>query len=133
MGDAGSTFLGATIALSLLQPNLTPTENWTALAITAPLLLDAIYTLCRRRLKKENIFQAHRSHLYQRLQQTGLAHSTVSLIYSAVTGFTAFLILSLQQWGAIISVVTTIVLISITEQYLQKQSLKGAAESNLLE
>jgi Fuc2NAc and GlcNAc transferase len=121
MGDAGSTFLGATVALSLLQPNLPASENWTALAITAPLLLDAIYTLCRRLLKKENIFQAHRSHLYQRLQQTGLAHSTVSLIYLALTGITALLIFSLNQWGAILSVGTAIALIVLAEKYIQKQ------------
>jgi Fuc2NAc and GlcNAc transferase len=55
------------------------TTAWTALAIT--LITDAIYTLSRRLLNHENIFQAHRKHLYQRLQQTGLAHSTVASMY----------------------------------------------------
>jgi Fuc2NAc and GlcNAc transferase len=121
MGDAGSTFLGAAISLSLLQPNLTATENWTALAITAPSSSTPSTPSAAACSTKKT-----RSHLYQRLQQTGLAHSTVSLIYLALTGFTALLILSLQQWGAIISVVTTIVLIPVAEQYLQKQTYTSA-------
>jgi Fuc2NAc and GlcNAc transferase len=43
--------------------------------------LEAFPTLSRRILNRENIFEAHRKHLYQRLQQTGLAHSTVASLY----------------------------------------------------
>lgn len=121
MGDAGSTFLGAIIALSLLQAHLTPSYSWTALSITTPLLFDAIYTITRRLLNKENIFQAHRSHIYQRLQQTGLAHSTIALLYPLLTILTATLIFTLQEWGAIISVVTSIALIPISEYYIKSQ------------
>jgi Fuc2NAc and GlcNAc transferase len=53
------------------------TTAWTALAITLPIITDAIYTLSRRLLNHENIFQAHRKHLYQRLQQTHPHHNWI--------------------------------------------------------
>jgi Fuc2NAc and GlcNAc transferase len=121
MGDAGSTFLGAAIALSLLQANLTPTQSWTALSITTPLLLDAIYTITRRLLNQENIFQAHRSHIYQRLQQTGISHSTVAITYSLLTILTALLIFTFQEWGAVVSVITMTALIPISEYHIQSK------------
>jgi Fuc2NAc and GlcNAc transferase len=80
MGDSGSTFLGAIIAITLMSTT-NPTTAWTALAITLPIITNAIYTLSRRLLNHENIFEAHRKHLYQRLQQTGLGHSTVASLY----------------------------------------------------
>jgi UDP-N-acetylmuramyl pentapeptide phosphotransferase/UDP-N-acetylglucosamine-1-phosphate transferase len=55
MGDSGSTFLGAIIAITLISTT-NPTTAWTALAITLPIITDAIYTLSRRLLNRENIF-----------------------------------------------------------------------------
>ncbi|MEX0890416.1 MAG: hypothetical protein WDZ33_02660, partial [Balneolaceae bacterium] len=39
------------------------------------------YTIFRRLSKEENIFKAHRSHLYQRLNITGWSHSRISTLY----------------------------------------------------
>ena len=46
-------------------------------------MLDAISCIARRILNKQNIFQAHKLHLYQRLFQAGLSHSKVSILYSS--------------------------------------------------
>ena len=97
MGDVGSTVLGATVAIALLNTD-NPVQAWTALAITLPLTADAIYTLIRRLLNRENIFQAHRSHLYQRLQQSGWTHGQVASTYIGVTLVVA---LSILVWGAL--------------------------------
>lgn len=97
MGDVGSTVLGATVAIALLKTD-NPVQAWTALAITLPLTADAIYTLIRRLLNRENIFQAHRSHLYQRLQQSGWTHAQVASTYIGVTLVVA---LSILVWGAL--------------------------------
>lgn len=97
MGDVGSTFLGATIAIALLNAD-NPIQAWTALAITLPLTADALYTLIRRLIRRENIFQAHRSHLYQRLQQSGWTHAQVASTYIGVTLLIAG---SVLVWGAI--------------------------------
>jgi Fuc2NAc and GlcNAc transferase len=69
-------------AIALLNNNNTnPIQAWSAVAIILPLVADAIYTLVRRLIRRENIFQAHRSHLYQRLQQSGWSHSQVASTY----------------------------------------------------
>ncbi len=46
MGDVGSTFLGATVAIALLNNKSNPIQAWSALAIVLPLVGDTIYTLC---------------------------------------------------------------------------------------
>jgi Fuc2NAc and GlcNAc transferase len=85
MGDVGSTSLGAMVAFVLLANDQNPGQAWSALAITFPLLGDAIYTLFCRLLRRENIFQAHRSHLYQRLQKSGWSHPLVAMVYIGLT------------------------------------------------
>jgi Fuc2NAc and GlcNAc transferase len=119
MGDAGSTFLGGFIAIALLNQPANLSHSWSSFVITLPILADAIYTLCRRLIKRENIFQAHRFHIFQRLQQSGLSHSTVAIIYIAVTIAIALLILNYNAVGAIISSVGTVGLIAIGELYIQ--------------
>jgi Fuc2NAc and GlcNAc transferase len=122
MGDAGSTFLGAIIAIALLNQSDNPAHSWAAMVITLPLLADAIYTLCRRLIRRENIFQAHRFHLYQRLQQSGLSHQIVAGIYVGVTIAIALLILNYDTVGAIGCSIGTIGLIAIGELYLRQSS-----------
>ncbi|MCT7983625.1 glycosyltransferase family 4 protein [Laspinema sp. A4] len=97
MGDVGSTVLGATVAIALLNAD-NPIPAWNALAITLPLTADAIYTLTRRFIRRENIFKAHRSHLYQRLQQAGWSHSQVASTY---IGYTLLIALSILLWGGV--------------------------------
>ncbi|QIZ69354.1 hypothetical protein [Oxynema aestuarii] len=97
MGDVGSTILGATVAISLLNAD-NSMQAWTALTITLPLSADAIYTLVRRLMRRENIFKAHRSHLYQRLQQSGWTHAQVASTY---IGVTVFIALNILVWGAL--------------------------------
>ncbi|GAB4303150.1 MAG: glycosyltransferase family 4 protein [Oscillatoriaceae cyanobacterium] len=96
MGDVGSTVLGAAVVIPMLNTD-NPSQAWTALAITLPLTADAIYTLIRRLMRRENIFKAHRSHLYQRLQQSGWTHGQVAIIYIS---FTLLIALSIRVWGA---------------------------------
>lgn len=98
MGDAGSTVLGASVAIALLNTNNNPIQAWSALAVTLPLLSDAIYTLIRRLMRGENIFKAHRSHLYQRLQQAGWSHAQVASTYIAATGI---IILAITNFGLV--------------------------------
>jgi Fuc2NAc and GlcNAc transferase len=46
-----------------------------------PFVFDTFVTLVRRLLYGDNVFTAHRTHIYQRLVQTGLTHSQVTLLY----------------------------------------------------
>lgn len=131
MGDVGSTVLGASIAIALLNAASTP-QFWPACAITLPIIGDAIYTLIRRLLKRENIFQAHRTHLYQRLQQAGWSHAKVAIAYLIFTLAIALLIATLGLLGSGLSLGVTIVAIASGEIYLnyKKHSIQLSNHPN---
>lgn len=121
MGDVGSTVLGAVVAIAFLSHSHPSASAWSAVAITFPLIGDAIYTLCRRLLRGENIFKAHRSHIYQRLQQSGWPHSQVALLYMSFSLLIAGNIMLLGQTGVWLSLVTAIIAISLGEFYLSSR------------
>lgn len=78
LGDVGSVFLGYLVGWLLLQ--LALSGQWAA-AIILPMyyLADATITLCRRIIRGEKFWKAHREHFYQRAHQAGLSHANVSL------------------------------------------------------
>lgn len=80
MGDSGSLYLGSIVALSISQLNNINT-SFNLLITLFPLFIDSIICVIRRFFYNENIFKAHKLHTYQRLNQAGLSHSNVSLIY----------------------------------------------------
>lgn len=86
MGDAGSTFLGYTFAA---LPLLSADEGGDALMLGTLLMwtfiMDAGITFIRRALKRENVFAAHRTHVYQRLAASGYGHAAVSSLYILLT------------------------------------------------
>ncbi|MGA1622068.1 MAG: MraY family glycosyltransferase [Synechocystis sp.] len=116
MGDVGSTVLGAAMAIALLQSPDAATA-WSGLAITLPITGDTIYTLCCRLVRRENIFQAHRTHIFQRLHQSGLSHAQVCLIYGTLTIVLASLIYWGGGRGALSGVLLTLVSIPVAELY----------------
>lgn len=122
MGDAGSTVLGAIVAISLLNTHSDPIRAWSAIAITLPLIADAIYTLTRRLIRRENIFKAHRTHLYQRLQQSGWSHAQVASAYIAITLLVACSIYYFGPAGAWLSLVSVAGSIILGEIYLRIHS-----------
>lgn len=122
MGDVGSTFLGAAIAIAFLSSHSEPVRTVSALAVTFPLMGDATYTLICRFLRRENIFQAHRTHLYQRLHQGGLSHAQVAGIYLGLTGLAAGSVYVWGLWGTAMSLGGAIAAIILGEWYLSRHS-----------
>ena len=88
MGDVGSTFLGAVFAGLVLQ-----SANWPQalglLFVAAPVLGDALVTVLRRLAAGQPVFQAHRQHLFQRLNQAGWSHARVASTYLLATALLA--------------------------------------------
>ncbi len=123
MGDAGSTFLGAAIAIGLLNNNNNPAYVWSAMVIILPLVGDAIYTLFRRLMRGENIFKAHRTHLYQRLQQSGWSHAQVTTTYILFTLFIGNLNSLFGAIGAWVGSGIIIAAIFLGEMYLSHHRL----------
>lgn len=91
MGDVGSVFLGSLFA-GLLFDAKASANFWNLFLISSPLIFDATHTVIRRFLIGQNVFKAHKLHLYQRLNQAGWNHSQVTLLYSI-----AILVLSLTN------------------------------------
>lgn len=72
LGDVGSIplgFLAAGLGLLGWQRGLWPL--WFMPAVFAPFVLDASFTLLRRAMRGERVWQAHREHYYQRLVLLG--------------------------------------------------------------
>ncbi len=81
MGDGGSAFLGAFYGMqSVVAPLMTPVPFLVFVLPFANFILDATYTLFRRMLRREKWYQAHRSHVYQRMTDTGMSHKEVTSI-----------------------------------------------------
>lgn len=81
MGDAGSIplgFLAAAIGLSGWQQGVW--SYWFPLLVFSPFIVDANVTLLKRILRREKIWQAHKSHYYQRLVQMGWGHRKTALL-----------------------------------------------------
>jgi UDP-GlcNAc:undecaprenyl-phosphate GlcNAc-1-phosphate transferase len=80
MGDAGSIplgFLAATLGILGAMRDVWP---WLfPLLVFSPFILDASVTLTRRGLRGERIWQAHRSHYYQRVVLMGSSHRQLAL------------------------------------------------------
>ncbi len=85
MGDVGSTAIGLLLCAAFFDPTARPVFDWPLLAAGLPFFGDAAYTLCRRAIRRENIFDAHHSHVYQRLMRSGLGHDAVALRYIGLT------------------------------------------------
>ena len=92
MGDVGSTFLGAVFAGLVLQAS-SWIEAFGYLLVATPLLADACLCVPRRLAAGQRVFQAHRLHLFQRLQQAGWPHARVSLTYISATAVLALAML----------------------------------------
>jgi UDP-N-acetylmuramyl pentapeptide phosphotransferase/UDP-N-acetylglucosamine-1-phosphate transferase len=89
MGDVGSATLGFVLSsLVVLTIFTRPHVAIAGLLPAWPFVFDTALTLTRRVVNRENIFQAHRSHLYQRLVMSGKSHAQVTLLYfgMAATG-----------------------------------------------
>jgi len=87
MGDIGSTFLGFSFATLSIIASLYDNAHTSLLII--PLLFfhfiyDTLFTFMRRMVNRENVFQAHRTHLYQLFNRLGYKHFTVTMFYYTV-------------------------------------------------
>lgn len=89
LGDVGSAPLGFIFAaLPLLEargiPSAAPAIMVVGVAVVWPFVFDASLTFLRRLGRGENVFAAHRSHLYQRAVIAGWSHAAVALLYGGL-------------------------------------------------
>lgn len=108
MGDVGSSTFGLLAAgISLWGVGEGMFPFWAALLLFSPFVVDASVTLCRRLFRGEKVWQAHRTHYYQRLVQLGWGHRrTVLSEYVLMLGCAGSMLWVLSaaivvQWGVI--------------------------------
>lgn len=84
MGDVGSATFGAIFALlpMLASQQGMSTAAPVGILVVWPFLFDGVFTVTRRARRKEPLFEAHRSHLYQRLVIAGWSHAEVTTLYA---------------------------------------------------
>lgn len=94
-GDVGSITLAGILIFWLLQL-IVATHDFRWIVLLAVYGIDSVITICFRLHRRENIFKAHRSHLYQYLSnELKWPHRAVSLLY----GFLQLLInLAYLSW-----------------------------------
>lgn len=108
MGDVGSVplgFLAGAIGLLGWRENL-----WhpaLPLLVFSPFIVDATVTLLRRAFSGENIWQAHRSHYYQRLVLMGWSHRRLALseyVLMIAVGVSGIFLLRQPDWQVLVLV-----------------------------
>lgn len=80
MGDAGSGFLGITVGILSIQASwVAPQLLWSWLILLGVFIVDATFTLLRRLLRGDKVYEAHRSHGYQYASRHYKQHLPVTL------------------------------------------------------
>jgi UDP-N-acetylmuramyl pentapeptide phosphotransferase/UDP-N-acetylglucosamine-1-phosphate transferase len=75
MGDVGSALLGLLVAaLSLWADKENIFPLWISVLVFSPFVVDATVTIVRRLLHVQRLWEAHKTHFYQRLVQLGWGH-----------------------------------------------------------
>lgn len=99
MGDAGSGFLGIALGvLSLQAAWVSPELFWAWLVLLGVFTVDATFTLLRRLLRRDRVYEAHRSHAYQYAARHFGSHLSVT---SAVLAINVLWLLPIAIWVAI--------------------------------
>jgi UDP-N-acetylmuramyl pentapeptide phosphotransferase/UDP-N-acetylglucosamine-1-phosphate transferase len=84
MGDVGSVPLGLlAAALGCAGVAAGHWAAWFPLLVFLPFLADATATLALRAWRRERVWEAHRSHFYQRLHLAGAGHRGTLALYAA--------------------------------------------------
>lgn len=79
MGDAGSGFLGFLLGgLALQAAWVGPELFWSWMILLGVFIVDATWTLIRRFVRRDKVFQAHRSHAYQYASRRFASHKVVT-------------------------------------------------------
>lgn len=98
MGDAGSGFLGVVLGgLALQAAWVAPQLLWAWLILLGVFILDATFTLLRRLMRGDKVYEAHRSHAYQYASREYGAHLPVTLAVLAIN------VLWLLPWACVVA------------------------------
>lgn len=85
MGDAGSGFLGVILGVLSLQATSAETRFfWAWVILLGVFIVDATFTLLRRLLRGDKVYEAHRSHAYQYASRRYGQHRSVTIAVGVI-------------------------------------------------
>ncbi|WP_373020555.1 glycosyltransferase family 4 protein [Thiomicrorhabdus sp.] len=85
MGDAGSGFLGLMLGgMMLYSASIVSEMLWVWLILLGVFVVDATFTLIRRLIRGDKLYEAHRSHAYQFASRHHGGHKPVTLAVLAI-------------------------------------------------
>ncbi|WP_350613049.1 glycosyltransferase family 4 protein [Pseudomonas sp. HY7a-MNA-CIBAN-0227] len=88
MGDAGSGFLGIVLGVISIQAAWVSSQLfWAWLILLGVFIVDATFTLVRRLVRGDKVYEAHRSHGYQFAARLFGKHLVVTLAVGAINLF----------------------------------------------
>ncbi|MEJ5929231.1 glycosyltransferase family 4 protein [Corynebacterium sp. H128] len=125
LGDVGSYLLGGVTAGLALY------AAWFGIpliAVFAPFCIywaDAIFTLTKRSIAGQPIFEAHRMHTYQRLTDFGLSHIQVAIVVNVFTLLAGIVGLFAIGSTLQVSLIVVGVLVALCGVYLSLPSFLG--------
>jgi UDP-N-acetylmuramyl pentapeptide phosphotransferase/UDP-N-acetylglucosamine-1-phosphate transferase len=124
MGDVGSTFLGFTLAGWAAMPSR-GVSSLVWVAALSPFLFDSIVTFVRRLLLGERVYEAHRTHFYQRLVQLGWSHARTTILYGALAAASGCLA-ALSMSGGAAGIAWAALALPLSIPIIVRQSAKEA-------
>jgi UDP-GlcNAc:undecaprenyl-phosphate/decaprenyl-phosphate GlcNAc-1-phosphate transferase len=133
MGDVGSAYLGFVFAaLAVVAGRAHPALPLAAVLLVWPFVFDTAFTFLRRLSLGEDVFAAHRSHLYQRMVQAGLSHARVAGVYTGLAFLGVFLSVALiQGWPGVGWMISGVLLVGGAGLWRGACWLEGSSSTRL--
>lgn len=117
-GDVGSISMALFLGYFMMK-TIIETGQWGFILFFSIYGIDAGITLFTRVKKRENIFQPHRSHLYQYLaNEIGMSHVLVSSIYAIFQLGLNILLINMDTKGNLNSISICVILIVLIALYM---------------
>jgi UDP-N-acetylmuramyl pentapeptide phosphotransferase/UDP-N-acetylglucosamine-1-phosphate transferase len=127
LGDVGSVFLGM-LAVFLVIYFIYATGNISFLLLLLVYGVDTVLTIVERIRNKENIFEAHRKHLYQLLSnELKWPHLWVAILYGLIQLIINLLVLNHYPENPILVTVVVIIISGLAYLFIKsrvKQKIK---------
>lgn len=125
LGDVGSVSIALLVSYIIVSISLQE-GHWYYFALMSLYGVDSILTIAHRLLRKQNIFKAHRFHLYQLLaNEEKWPHARVSILYAVLQTLLNIVLLKLAEeyrWNfAILSILVLSIVYLVTKSKLIKK------------
>lgn len=127
LGDSGSYLLGGLIALTATAAWMSGLNPLIALGPTLIYCIDTGLTLVRRIVRRDKWFEPHREHVYQRIVDSGLSHSTGSIIVGLFVILSSLCTFLLLDDSRILHLLSIVSLAGLGAVYLLLPRIVGSA------